>query len=200
MILRLMLKEEYRLHSTYSSKRLFLAFPAMVILLSAMTSLTLQALEEEVPIGQMVVFTHASVLLYGVSVGAFGFLGRNAVERSQGKVNFLVAMPFYHELVGRDHPGLKMAWVFDAFGNGPGHPQVLKGVGAEAGCATTYRFCPEDVWVGIDGTKVLCYDNYPAVRKGQFEKHPPCDHCAGKGCDACDGSGLDFGPMRNAPR
>jgi hypothetical protein len=93
MTLALMLKEEYRLHSNYSSKRLFLAFPAMVILLSAMTGVTMHALEDEVPMDQMVVFTHASVLLYGISVGAFGFLGRNTVERSQGKVNFLVAMP-----------------------------------------------------------------------------------------------------------
>ncbi|MBA3845240.1 MAG: glycosyl hydrolase [Planctomycetes bacterium] len=104
--------------------------------------------------------------------------------------NFLVAWPFYHDLVGDDHPALKLAWLEDAFGNSPNYPQVLKGVGCEVACHTSYRRCPEDVWVGIDGTMIDCYDHYPVAAVGGFEKQPPCDHCRGHGCATCGGSGL----------
>lgn len=104
--------------------------------------------------------------------------------------NFLVAMPFYKDLVGQDHRGLRLGWVADAFGNSPNMPQLLRGVGAECICFTTYRVCSGDVWTGIDGTSILCYDWFPAVRAGAYENHPPCEHCQGKGCDTCQGAGL----------
>jgi alpha-mannosidase len=104
--------------------------------------------------------------------------------------NFTVAMPLYRELCGGDHPGLKLAWVEDAFGNSPNYPQVLRGVGAEVVCHTSYRPCPEPVWVGIDGSKILCYDHAPKLAMGVFEKHPPCFACRGRGCADCDQTGL----------
>lgn len=104
--------------------------------------------------------------------------------------NFLVAQPLYHELAGPEHAGLKLAWLEDAFGNSANYPQVLAGVGAEVACATTYRVCPGPVWTGIDGTSILCFDHYPAVRPCSFDKYPPCRTCNGKGCKACNHSGL----------
>ncbi|HEY8965730.1 MAG TPA: glycoside hydrolase family 38 C-terminal domain-containing protein [Candidatus Methylacidiphilales bacterium] len=104
--------------------------------------------------------------------------------------NFLLAQPLYEELAGPDHPGLKLAWLEDAFGHSANYPQILKGVGAEVACATTYRVCPGPVWTGIDGTSILCYDYYPAIRMAGVEKHPPCPDCSGKGCKACDGTGM----------
>ncbi len=106
--------------------------------------------------------------------------------------NFLVAMPLYRELVGEDHPGLKLAWLEDAFGNSPNYPQVLKGVGAEVACATSYRTCPGEVWVGIDGTKIACCDHVKSFSTGSSEKHPPCPECRGAGCEDCDGTGMCF--------
>ncbi len=108
--------------------------------------------------------------------------------------NFLVAWPFYRDLVGEDHPALKLAWLEDAFGNGPNYPQVLRGVGAEVACKLTYRTLGEDVWVGIDGTKIPCLDRAPAVGAGGFEKNRPCSACRGKGCRACRQSGMIFVP------
>jgi hypothetical protein len=104
--------------------------------------------------------------------------------------NFSVAWPDYRSLCGHDHPGLKLAWVEDAFGNSANYPQILRGVGAEVVCHTSYRPCPEPVWVGIDGTKIACYDHVPKRSVGVFEKHPPCPTCRGIGCDACGGKGL----------
>jgi len=113
------------------------------------------------------------------------------ISTAEGLVrNFLVAMPFYREWVGEEHPGLKMAWLMDAFGNSPNYPQVLKGIGAEVACHTSYKPCPEDVWVGIDGTHIHCYDNAPAERTGTWKYHPPCPECKGSGCSACDNSGI----------
>jgi hypothetical protein len=104
--------------------------------------------------------------------------------------NFLVAQPLYRDLVDEDHPGLKLAWLEDAFGNSANYPQVLAGVGAEVACATTYRVCPDPVWVGIDGTAMPCLDHYPSVRCPFFDKYPPCEECRGAGCASCNGTGL----------
>ena len=104
--------------------------------------------------------------------------------------NFLVAMPLYRELVGEDHPGLKLAWLEDAFGNSPNLPQILKGVGAEIACRTGYRQCPDTVWIGIDETRIYCMDHIPQASGGPWTYHPPCPKCKGEGCDSCDDSGL----------
>ncbi len=106
--------------------------------------------------------------------------------------NFLVAMPLYRDLVGEDHPGLKLAWLEDGFGSSANYPQVLRGMGAEVVCATQYRQCPP-VWVGIDGTAILCYDHVPSIlASDNVMKHPPCPDCQGQGCDVCQGTGLQF--------
>lgn len=108
--------------------------------------------------------------------------------------NFLVALPLHRDLAGDEHIGLKMAWLEDAFGNSPNYPQVLRGVGAEVCCNLTYRPLPEDVWVGIDGTRLPCYDRHPWLHMGAYEKHPPCADCTTvEGiCGRCGGSGLDL--------
>lgn len=107
--------------------------------------------------------------------------------------NFLIAMPFYRDFVGTDHPGLKLAWLEDAFGNSPNLPQILRGVGAEVACRLSYRRLEgEDVWVGIDGTAIKLLDNFPHKMTGAYAKLPPCHHCDGKGGDCCSGSGIEY--------
>lgn len=92
-LLRLMLREEYRFHVSYSSSRMFLAMPVFVFLISFITSLTLRNLQGSIDLLDMVMGLNAGVCLYGISVGALGFLGRTYVERRQGKYNYVVAMP-----------------------------------------------------------------------------------------------------------
>ncbi|HEY3267071.1 MAG TPA: glycoside hydrolase family 38 C-terminal domain-containing protein [Armatimonadota bacterium] len=109
--------------------------------------------------------------------------------------NFLLAQPLYDRLAGPAHPGLRLAWLEDAFGQTPNYPQILRGVRAEAACATFYRTCPEEVWVGLDGTSILCLDHVAvAASAGSVRKHPPCPACQGAGCDACGGTGLVWRP------
>jgi len=106
--------------------------------------------------------------------------------------NFLAAAPFYREFAGESHPGLKIATCEDAFGNSPNYPQVLRGVGAEAVTGLSYRPLAEDVWVGIDGSKILNMDRHPGAFFGAFAKHAPCPSCRGRGCHRCRNTGLLF--------
>ena len=92
-LLGLMLKEEFRLHASYSSKWMFLSFPVVVLLFSLAIAATAQRLFQYTPLSQGVLLLHVSVFLYGVGVGAFGFLGRQLLERQTGQRNYLVAMP-----------------------------------------------------------------------------------------------------------
>ena len=106
--------------------------------------------------------------------------------------NFLCAMPFCREIVGRDHPGLKIGWLFDAFGNSPNMPQLFKLVGAEAVGMLTYCRCEDYYWEGIDGTALAVNELIAWTGGGQYEKHPPCGACKGAGCGTCDETGIDF--------
>lgn len=89
-----MLTEEYRLHVTYSSPRVFFSMPAYVFVLAFFFASTMPMMAESIPIGDVLLFTNAGIFVYGLSVGAFGFLGKTYLERRYGRTNFLVAMPF----------------------------------------------------------------------------------------------------------
>jgi hypothetical protein len=86
-----MFKEEFRLQSSYTSRTSVLTFPFMLSVLAFIVAISLPRLETEVPIDQMIMGVHVSILLYGVSVGAFAFLGREMVERRWGHATFLLA-------------------------------------------------------------------------------------------------------------
>jgi len=88
-----MLKEEYRLHVSYSSRTIFLAIPFFVVIVSFFIGVTLNRLEDSVSLGELLTLANMGVFLYGLSVGAFGFLGKMYIERRQGKINFLITMP-----------------------------------------------------------------------------------------------------------
>ena len=100
-VLRLMLTEEYRLHVSYSSPRVFFSMPAYVFAIAFFFAATLPLLENSIPLQDMLLFTNAGVFVYGLSVGAFGFLGKTYLERRYGRTNFLVAMPFLLPLTFR---------------------------------------------------------------------------------------------------
>lgn len=93
-LLKLMMKEEFRTHASYSGKRRFLTFPAFVFLVALGTGLTLDRMLEVVSLEQFALFSHISVFIYGLSVGAFGTMGREYLERRYGRSNYLVAMPY----------------------------------------------------------------------------------------------------------
>ncbi len=92
-LLSLMLKEEYRMHVSLSSKRAFLSIPVFIFLIALIMALTITNLEGTMSMKDVLTNVNAGVFLYGLSVGAFGFLGKTYVERRQGRQNFLIAAP-----------------------------------------------------------------------------------------------------------
>ncbi len=92
-LLRLMLTEEFRVHTSYSGRLAFLAFPIIITGFSLAIAVTSERLFTYTPFGDAILLLHASVFLYGLSVGAFGFLGRQYLERTNGTRNYVVAMP-----------------------------------------------------------------------------------------------------------
>ena len=89
-----MLKEEFRTHTSYSGKSRFMSFPVFVFFLSLGSGLTINKMLETVSLEQFAIFAHTSAFMYGVSVGAFGLMGREYLERRYGRSNYLVAMPY----------------------------------------------------------------------------------------------------------
>src|SRR6266516_4075777 len=92
-LLRLMLLEEFRVHTSYSGRTMFLAFPVVIAVFSFAIGVTSERLFAYTPLADAILLLHASVFLYGLSVGAFGFLGRQYLERTNGTRNYVVAMP-----------------------------------------------------------------------------------------------------------
>ena len=92
-LLRLMMKEEFRVHASYSGRTMFLSFPVIVGLFSLAIAVSSERLLEYTPLGDAILLLHLGVFLYGLSVGAFGFLGRQYLERKNGTRNYIVTMP-----------------------------------------------------------------------------------------------------------
>ncbi|HEY3420246.1 MAG TPA: hypothetical protein VGK23_06800 [Methanomassiliicoccales archaeon] len=93
-LLRLMLLEEYRLHVSQTSRRMFMAMPIYVFVLTFFFAGSFPNLQTGLPLGDMLTLALGGIFIYGISVGAFGFLGHTYIERRYGKVNFIIAMPF----------------------------------------------------------------------------------------------------------
>ncbi|HVO78065.1 MAG TPA: hypothetical protein VMS79_04265 [Methanomassiliicoccales archaeon] len=93
-LLSLMMKEEYRLHVSYSSSRVFFSLPLYVALIAFFMATALPSMEGSMSVSELLLLVNGGVFVYGLSVGAFGFLGQALVERRAGRANFIVAMPF----------------------------------------------------------------------------------------------------------
>ena len=90
----LMMKEEFRSHATYSGQERFLTFPVFVFFLATVVGLTLERITETVSLEELATFSHLSAYIYGISVGAFGLMGRQYLERRYGRSNYLVTLPY----------------------------------------------------------------------------------------------------------
>ncbi len=92
-LLPLMLKEEFRFHASHSNRYIFLSFPLIVCIFSFAFAVSSERIFQEISQDRMLRLVHISITLYGMSVGAFAFMGMQMVERRFGRRNFLVAMP-----------------------------------------------------------------------------------------------------------
>ncbi|HEQ78737.1 MAG TPA: hypothetical protein ENN76_00560, partial [Euryarchaeota archaeon] len=90
-----LLKEEYRFHVSFSSRFAFWTFPlfsmagALLVVVSYFK--ITQSMEEE----RLRFMLDMLMFLYGLSVGGFAFMGREAITKRRGKYNFIVATPTF---------------------------------------------------------------------------------------------------------
>ncbi|MDI6887210.1 MAG: hypothetical protein QMC98_01030 [Candidatus Thermoplasmatota archaeon] len=88
-LIKLMLKEEYRFHTSYTSKLAFLFFPFIIVLIGFFAGASVSELAKHVAIPQLQLSVSISIFFYGLVAGYFGFLGKESMKRFSG-VKFLV--------------------------------------------------------------------------------------------------------------
>jgi len=72
---------------------MFLSLPVFAFIIALISSLTLDNLRGGMGLGDLVLNVNVVVFLYGIGVGALGFVGKTLIERRQGRYNFLLATP-----------------------------------------------------------------------------------------------------------
>jgi len=88
-LFRNMVKEEWRMHSTMFGGLSFALFPVMIFGIAFMSSFLLPLLRTSLPAGNIALMTHASFLMLGFMVGAFGLLGNEVMNRRFGQASLL---------------------------------------------------------------------------------------------------------------
>jgi hypothetical protein len=88
-ILKGMMKEEWRLHSTMFGSLMFALFPVMIAVFSFAGSLFLPLFEAIMPAGKIVLLAHYVFVLFGLSVGGLGLFSREVMNRRFGQASLL---------------------------------------------------------------------------------------------------------------
>jgi hypothetical protein len=84
-----MIKEEWRMHSSIFGGLMFALFPVVLLISIFVFSLFLPLFETILPIKQIAMLVHYLFLLLGMSVGGFGLLGREVMNRRFGQASLL---------------------------------------------------------------------------------------------------------------
>jgi hypothetical protein len=71
-LLGFMLKEEFRVHASYSGRTMFVSFPFIITMFALSIAVTSGRLLAYTSLADAILLLHVSVFLYGLSVGAFG--------------------------------------------------------------------------------------------------------------------------------
>lgn len=88
-ILRSMIKEEWRVHSSLFGGTMFALFPVILLIIAFVGSLFLPIFSAIIPLQQMFVIFQYMFILFGVSVGSFGLFGREIMNRRFGQASLL---------------------------------------------------------------------------------------------------------------
>ncbi len=91
--MRLMMREEFRLQTTFSSKLGFLSFPVLLTIFAFVLAAASSVLFQNIAAGTILLILHGSMTLYGISTGAFGVIGEQILERRFGQINLLLSAP-----------------------------------------------------------------------------------------------------------
>ena len=88
-VLKVMMKEEWRIHSSLYGGKLFAFFPLMIGICTFISCLFLPYLQVVMPTRQLVMLAHYLFILFGMSVGAFGLFGKEVMNRRFGQASLI---------------------------------------------------------------------------------------------------------------
>jgi len=88
-ILKAMIKEEWRLHTSLFGSRMFALFPLLIGISTFTISLFLPYMTKVMTMGQMLQSAHYLFIFFGVSIGAFGLFGREVMNRRFGQASLI---------------------------------------------------------------------------------------------------------------
>lgn len=88
-ILRSMIKEEWRVHSSLFGSFMFALFPIILVIITFVGSLTLPILQAIIPANQILVALNYTFILFGLSIGSFGLFGREIMNRRFGQASLI---------------------------------------------------------------------------------------------------------------
>lgn len=88
-ILKSMIKEEWRIHSSMFGSFMFALFPILLTIIMFAGSLLLPIFKQIIPVNQISTILHYMFIIFGISVGSFGMLGREVMNRRFGQASLL---------------------------------------------------------------------------------------------------------------
>jgi hypothetical protein len=89
-ILKLMLKEEFRLQASFFNRSYFLASSLAIILFTFIMGASLPSFQRAVALNDVLLISHWVLLFYGLSVGGFALFGDRILERRFGSISLLL--------------------------------------------------------------------------------------------------------------
>ncbi|MBU0497157.1 MAG: hypothetical protein KKC68_02455 [Candidatus Thermoplasmatota archaeon] len=88
-LLRSMIREEWRVHTTIFGNRYFAFFPVVIGFLTCAGSLFVPFFLRVIRVDQLFLFAQYMFLLLGVSIGSFGLFGREIMNRRFGQASLI---------------------------------------------------------------------------------------------------------------
>jgi len=88
-ILKIMIKEEWRLHTSLFGKNMFAIFPIVICVGAFITSLFLPYIQTVMTTKQMLQSAHYLFIFFGVTIGAFGLTGKEVMNRRFGQASLI---------------------------------------------------------------------------------------------------------------
>jgi hypothetical protein len=88
-IFKAMMKEEWRVHSSMFGGRNFALFPAVLFAMAFIGTLFIPMFRQILPTESIATVAHYMMLLFGLSIGAFGLLARESMNRRFGQASLI---------------------------------------------------------------------------------------------------------------
>jgi len=92
-LIKLMIREEFRLRTAMIGRFQFLFFPLIIAFFCLVLSISSKELLEELSMRQIYRILHGFVAFYGLAIGGFALFGEEMAERRIGQVNLLLETP-----------------------------------------------------------------------------------------------------------